>query len=101
MLLLLQFWMIWPFLLWGFLVVVCYAIGYQLLSVINGPIALFNIVNYVNLSMKQNIFYTMVSLGGSVFHGSGGTGRSYDECGMHGMMLLMKRSDPTTPRFPV
>jgi hypothetical protein len=52
--------MIWPFLLWGFMVTLCYAVGYQLLSVINGPIALFNIVNYVHLCMKQTIFYTQV-----------------------------------------
>jgi hypothetical protein len=55
-----QLWLIWPFLLWGLLIVVCYSIGYSLLSVINGPVALFNIVNYVNLAVKQNLYFIQV-----------------------------------------
>jgi hypothetical protein len=56
----LQMWLIWPFLLWSVLLAICYGIGYDLMNTINGPIALFNIVNYVNLETKHNIYNVQV-----------------------------------------
>jgi hypothetical protein len=53
-------WLIWPFLLWSVLLAICYGIGYDLMNSINGPIALFNIVNYVNLATKHNIYNVQV-----------------------------------------
>jgi hypothetical protein len=46
----LQFWLIWPFIAWGALIVLAYAIGYILLGTVDGPIALFNSVSAWNTS---------------------------------------------------
>jgi hypothetical protein len=53
-------WMIWPFLLWGCLIVVCYAVGYTLLGLVNEPMCLFNIVNWMASNFKYNIWLTQV-----------------------------------------
>jgi hypothetical protein len=34
----------WPFLLWGIIIIACYAIGINQLAAISGPIATFNMV---------------------------------------------------------
>jgi hypothetical protein len=38
----------WPFLLWGVLIIVCYAIGINQLAAISGPIATFNMVRQLS-----------------------------------------------------
>ncbi len=53
-------WLIWPFAFWGFLVVLCGAIGCTLLSDVTGPIALFNIVNYVNVGVVVITMYVQL-----------------------------------------
>jgi hypothetical protein len=58
----LQVWLIWPFLAWGCLIMVCYAVGYTLLGLVNEPICLFNIVNYMAANFKYNLFLTQVMI---------------------------------------
>jgi hypothetical protein len=55
-----QLWLTWPFLAWGALIVLCYAVGYTLLGLVNEPICLFNVVNYMACQFKYGIFLTMV-----------------------------------------
>jgi hypothetical protein len=47
-----QWWLTWPFLAWGVLIILAYAIGYVLLGTVAGPVALFNCVNYVNVGAR-------------------------------------------------
>jgi hypothetical protein len=53
-------WLIWPFLVWGCLIMVCYAVGYTLLGLVNEPICLFNIVNYMAANFKYQLYLTQV-----------------------------------------
>lgn len=39
----------WPFVLWGLLIVAANGIAFALLDKIAGPVALFNVVNYVKV----------------------------------------------------
>jgi hypothetical protein len=55
-----QFWLIWPFLLWGGLIAMCYGVGYALLGLVNEPMALFNIVNYMAVVFKYDIYQVQV-----------------------------------------
>jgi hypothetical protein len=56
----LQVWLIWPFLMWGALIVLCYAVGYTLLGLVDEPICLFNTVNYLASNFKYQLFLTQV-----------------------------------------
>jgi hypothetical protein len=46
--------------MWGALIVLCYAVGYTLLGLVNEPICLFNIVNYLASNFKYQLFLTQV-----------------------------------------
>ncbi|KAJ9510605.1 hypothetical protein QJQ45_027473 [Haematococcus lacustris] len=59
-------WLIWPIAVWGPTGAVCllcttvmlfYAIGFQLMATINGPISLFNIVSFTQLLYNANNFF--------------------------------------------
>ncbi|KAL6762972.1 hypothetical protein V8C86DRAFT_516445 [Haematococcus lacustris] len=50
-------WLIWPIAVWGPTVMLFYAIGYQLMATINGPISLFNIVSFTQLLYNDNNFF--------------------------------------------
>ncbi|GFH13876.1 PAS domain-containing protein [Haematococcus lacustris] len=50
-------WLIWPIAVWGPTVMLFYAIGYQLMATINGPISLFNIVSFTQLLYNANNFF--------------------------------------------
>ncbi len=56
-------WLIWPVLLWGALVVLSGGVGYLLLSAITKPVAMFNSVNYVNVSLCERLVLTRASTG--------------------------------------
>ena len=47
----LQAWLLWPVLVWGFMVVIGNSIGYVLLAQVPGPVAMFNAVNYVKVGL--------------------------------------------------
>ncbi|KAL6757190.1 hypothetical protein V8C86DRAFT_2630693 [Haematococcus lacustris] len=47
--------LVWPFFLWGMVIVACYAIGVSKLAAISGPIATFNMVNFV--SVRTELFF--------------------------------------------
>jgi hypothetical protein len=55
-----QMWLVWPFLMWGALIALCYAVGYTLLGLVNEPICLFNIVNYMASNFKYQLYLTQV-----------------------------------------
>lgn len=52
-----QLWLVWPFLGWGVVLVVSYAIAYTLLHKVGPPIALFNMVSTVMVLYNRNLFY--------------------------------------------
>lgn len=52
-----QVWLLWPFLVWGALVTLAYALAYTQLADTRGPVALFNIVNFVMVQYNRNIFF--------------------------------------------
>jgi hypothetical protein len=56
----LQIWLIWPFLAWGGAVAVSYGMGYSLLGLVNEPMCLFNIVNYMSAGFKYTLFLSQV-----------------------------------------
>jgi hypothetical protein len=56
----LQVWLIWPFLVWGGAVAVSYGMGYSLLGMVNEPMCLFNIVNYMSAGFKYTLFLSQV-----------------------------------------
>ena len=56
----LQIWLTWPFLAWGLIVVMMNAMGHNLLASIPGPIATFNIVNFVTVIYARNVYYLLV-----------------------------------------
>jgi hypothetical protein len=53
-------WLIWPFFAWGVLMAICYGMGYSLLGMVNEPMCLFNIVNWMASNFKYNLYLTQV-----------------------------------------
>jgi hypothetical protein len=49
-----------PFLLWGVMIIIINIVGHQQIHKIDGPIATFNMVNFVNIRIHRVFFYIQV-----------------------------------------
>jgi hypothetical protein len=56
----LQVWLMWPFVVWGALIAMCYGVGYSLLGLVDEPTALFNVVNYMAVGFKYDLYLVQV-----------------------------------------
>lgn len=55
-------WLTWPFLILGIIIIITNALGHEQLKSVTGPIATFNIVNFVNIRLQSAWFYVEVGL---------------------------------------
>lgn len=53
-------WMIWPFALWGIILVALYMAAYNSIAQISSPLATLNIVNFVAVRFTRTIFFAQV-----------------------------------------
>jgi hypothetical protein len=50
-------WLLWPFALWGIILVALYMAAYQSIANISSPLATLNIVNFVAIRFTRTIFF--------------------------------------------
>jgi hypothetical protein len=54
-------WMLWPFALWGIILIALYMAAYNSIANISSPLATLNIVNFVAIRFARTIFFAQVS----------------------------------------
>jgi hypothetical protein len=54
-------WMLWPFALWGIILIALYMAAYETIANISSPLATLNIVNFVAIRFTRTIFFAQVS----------------------------------------
>jgi hypothetical protein len=53
-------WLLWPFVLWGILLLILYLVAYESLKDISSPLATLNIVTFVAVRFTRTIFFAQV-----------------------------------------
>jgi hypothetical protein len=54
-------WLLWPFALWGIILVALYMAAYSSIANISSPLATLNIVNFVAIRFTRTIFFAQAS----------------------------------------